>query len=316
MSSARVSESLTLLILCAGFAIAQESRALRGTVRDQLGYVVPGAHIVLQGIRYEHAVISGTDGTFRVEGAPRQKLHVTVEAAGFSRYKAELSEEVGELAVVLLPAAVAQDINVTANRIGTSQEDTPERIEVLSSRETDAIASLPVDQSLRLVPGFALFRRSDSRTANPTSQGVSLRGVGGSGASRALVLYDDVPLNDPFGGWVYWGRIVRQELSSLEVLRGGGSSLYVDRIGIRPRSFARRQRATPLLDYQHQRRSLSQQRIHRGPCRSTWIGRYAGELLPRRWAGRGQAKIRPRRFFFCRRVLRRSPQQRYAVADQ
>jgi len=226
MSSARVSQSLTLLILCAGFAIAQESRALRGTVRDQLGYVVPGAHIVLQGVRYEHATTSGNDGTFRVEGAPRQKLHVTVEAAGFSRYKVELSEEVGELAVVLLPAAVAQEINVTANRVGTSQEDTPESIEVLSSRETHAIASLPVDQSLRLVPGFTLFRRSDSRTANPTSQGVSLRGVGGSGASRALVLYDDVPLNDPFGGWVYWGRIARQELSSLEVLRGGGSSLY------------------------------------------------------------------------------------------
>ncbi len=47
MSSARVGESLTLLILCAGFAIAQESRAIRGTVRDQIGYVIPGAHIVL-----------------------------------------------------------------------------------------------------------------------------------------------------------------------------------------------------------------------------------------------------------------------------
>ena len=226
MSSARIGELLTLLILCAGFAIAQESRALRGTVRDQLGYVVPGARIVLQGIGYEHATTSGNDGAFRVEGAPRQKLHVTVEAAGFSRYKVELSERADELTVVLLPAAVAQEINVTANRVGTSQEDTPESIEVLSSRETDAIASLPVDQSLRLVPGFTLFRRSDSRTANPTSQGVSLRGVGGSGASRALVLYDDVPLNDPFGGWVYWGRIARQELSSVEVLRGGGSSLY------------------------------------------------------------------------------------------
>ena len=226
MSSARVGESFTLWILCVGFAIAQESRAIRGTVRDQTGYVIPGAHIILQGIRYDHAVNSGTDGTFRVEGAPGQKLNVTVEAAGFSRYKAELSERVDELAVVLLPATVAQVVNITANRIRTSQEDTPESIEVLSRREMDAIASLPVDQSLRLVPGFTLFRRSDSRTANPTSQGDSLRGVGGSGASRALVLYDDVPLNDPFGGWVYWGRIARQELSSLEVLRGGGSSLY------------------------------------------------------------------------------------------
>src|SRR6267154_4533264 len=147
MSSARVGESFTLWILCVGFAIAQESRAIRGTVRDQTGYVIPGAHIILQGIRYDHAVNSGTDGTFRVEGAPRQKLNVTVEAAGFSRYKAELSERVDELAVVLLPATVAQEINITANRIRTSQENTPESIEVLSRRAMDAIASLPVDQS-------------------------------------------------------------------------------------------------------------------------------------------------------------------------
>ena len=34
---ARVGGSLTLLILCAALAIAQESRAIRGTVRDQMG---------------------------------------------------------------------------------------------------------------------------------------------------------------------------------------------------------------------------------------------------------------------------------------
>jgi outer membrane receptor protein involved in Fe transport len=40
------------------------------------------------------------------------------------------------------------------------------------------------------------------------------------------VLYDGVPLNDPFGGWVYWGRVPRENLSRVEVLRGGASSLY------------------------------------------------------------------------------------------
>jgi iron complex outermembrane receptor protein len=62
--------------------------------------------------------------------------------------------------------------------------------------------------------------------ANPTTQGVSLRGVGASGPSRALVLEDGVPLVDPFGGWVYWDRVPRSEISSVEVVRGGSSSLY------------------------------------------------------------------------------------------
>jgi len=43
-----------------------------------------------------------------------------------------------------------------------------------------------------------------------------MRGVGASGASRALVLVDDIPLNDPFGGWVYWDRVVRESISDVE----------------------------------------------------------------------------------------------------
>lgn len=54
-----------------------------------------------------------------------------------------------------------------------------------------------------------------------------MRGVGASGASRALVLVDDIPLNDPFGGWVYWDRVVRESISEVEVVRGGAdASLY------------------------------------------------------------------------------------------
>ena len=85
----------------------------------------------------------------------------------------------------------------------------------------DATAAPAVDDALRQVAGFSLFRRTGSRAANPTAQGVSLRGLGASGASRALVLADGLPLNDPFGGWVYWARVPRLSLERVEVLRGG-----------------------------------------------------------------------------------------------
>jgi len=79
---------------------------------------------------------------------------------------------------------------------------------------------------LRQVAGFSTFRRTSGRQANPTTQGVSLRGVGSSGASRTSVLEDGVPLNDPFGGWVQWNRVVQPLLSEVEILRGGASGLY------------------------------------------------------------------------------------------
>src|SRR5207302_319506 len=41
-----------------------------------------------------------------------------------------------------------------------------------------------------------------------------------------VVLADGVPINDPFGGWVFWGRIPREAINRIEVVRGGASSLY------------------------------------------------------------------------------------------
>jgi outer membrane receptor protein involved in Fe transport len=37
---------------------------------------------------------------------------------------------------------------------------------------------------------------------------------------------DGIPINDPFGGWVFWGRVPRESLSRIEVVQGGSSSLY------------------------------------------------------------------------------------------
>ena len=126
---------------------------------------------------------------------------------------------------VLSPQS-SDSITVTATRTPERLADTPASVVILS-RQTIAISASPaVDETLRQVPGFTLFRRSGSRTANPTAQGASLRGVGGSGASRAIVLDEGIPLNDPFGGWIFWGRIPRASLERIEVLRGGASDVY------------------------------------------------------------------------------------------
>ena len=61
---------------------------------------------------------------------------------------------------------------------------------------------------------------------NPTSQGLSLRGLGSTAASRTLVLQDSVPVNDPFGGWIHWDEIPVKALDSVTIATGGGSDLY------------------------------------------------------------------------------------------
>src|SRR5207253_2867984 len=117
-------------------------------------------------------------------------------------------------------------ITVTATRTESRLADTPASVVILNRQAIASTAAPTVDDALRQVPGFTLFRRSGSRTANPTSQGASLRGLGGSGTSRALILDDGIPLNDPFGGWIFWGRIPRASLDRIEVVRGGASEVY------------------------------------------------------------------------------------------
>lgn len=134
------------------------------------------------------------------------------------------------LAVLLLsdtpPQKASDTIVVTATQTRSRLAETPASVAVVSREALETTAAATTDDALRQVPGFTLFRRTGSRSANPTSQGVSLRGIGASGASRALVLDDGIPLNDPFGGWIYWGRVPREAIDRIEVLRGGASDLY------------------------------------------------------------------------------------------
>ncbi len=113
------------------------------------------------------------------------------------------------LVIVLQPSASSEQVTVSAARTEVRLSETPGSTVLLSNTDVAATPALRVDDVLRQVPGFSLFRRSDSRTANASNQGVSLRGLGGTAASRALVLEDGLPLVDAFGGWVYWDRVPR-----------------------------------------------------------------------------------------------------------
>ena len=83
-----------------------------------------------------------------------------------------------------------------------------------------------LDQALESTPGVSLFRRTTSLSANPTTQGVSLRAIAGSGAGRALVTLDGAPVNDPFGGWVIWTALPSEGLAGATIVRGAGAGPY------------------------------------------------------------------------------------------
>ena len=140
-----------------------------------------------------------------------------------STRKARVNARLLLLASALVPATAHADIVVTGTGLPPAMGDSAyDRIEI--DRNTLRLsASARLEDALRDAAGFQQFRRSDARSAHPTSQGASLRGLGGNASSRALVLLDGVPLADPFGGWINWSALDPARLQHVTVTRGGGS---------------------------------------------------------------------------------------------
>lgn len=122
------------------------------------------------------------------------------------------------------PATEVAEIVVTAARLPPAASEAA--FSVVRLDEKALKTAVRVDEALRSVPAVSLFRRTNSQSANPTTQGLSLRAIAPSGAGRALVTLDGVPLNDPFGGWVIWAQALPESLEGIDVVRGTGSGPY------------------------------------------------------------------------------------------
>ena len=209
--------------------LSAQTTRVEGAVRDTSGALIANASVVLNSGSYQAAAKTDASGHFLFPAVPSTSGTVEIRQEGFD--PVHQSWNLGSatnvsLAIVLQPATASEQVTVSAARTEVRLSETPGSTILLTNTDVTATPALRVDDVLRQVPGFSLFRRSDSRTANASNQGVSLRGLGGTAASRALVLEDGLPLVDAFGGWVYWDRVPRASLANVEVFRGGASNLY------------------------------------------------------------------------------------------
>jgi outer membrane receptor protein involved in Fe transport len=205
--------------------LALAQAPVTGIVRDSSGGAVPGASVTIRTDSGPSAqTVTGPDGRFTFARVPEGRAVLVVLAGGFAQKEVPLTP--GEVEIVLSPASLFEEVTVTPTRGEQRLGDTPASVTVLDSRQIEQSAAVVADDVLRQVPTFSLFRRTSSVAAHPTAQGVSLRGIGPSGVSRTLVLIDDVPFNDPFGGWVYWTRVPLGAVDRIELVDGASSSLY------------------------------------------------------------------------------------------
>ncbi len=135
------------------------------------------------------------------------------------------------LAAILLAAPLraqqtAETVTVTAYGTPLAASESATSTITLTPQQLQQSPARSFGDTLRSLPGVEFYRRTSTLIANPTSQGISLRGLGSTASSRTLVLSDHVPLNDAFGGWVHWEEFPILTVQSVEVVRGGASDLY------------------------------------------------------------------------------------------
>jgi outer membrane receptor protein involved in Fe transport len=218
--------SILFLLLLLGLSpmveAAQNQALVTGVVLDSSNAPIVNATVSSGGA----SATTDAEGTFEL-ALPAGSAPLQVSASGFTTKTLSRESLSRERRIVfnLLPAPLEDKVLVTASR-GDERLATAGSMTVVTSAELLNSGAGSLDDALRNTPGFSLFRRSSSRVSNPTTQGVTMRGVSGSGASRTLVLADGVPLNDPFGSWVYWNRVPQAAVERVEIVRGATGDLY------------------------------------------------------------------------------------------
>jgi hypothetical protein len=175
---------IALLLLA---TLAQAPEILSGVVKDASGAPMQGAVVTATAGTTRENATTAADGSWSVRVAGvTGPIALRVDAQGFAIERREITLPSAPVVIELRPQAIAEQITVSA-------ESAPTRLAIDSSvtsldRSTIVeTAALRLDDQLRSVPGFSLFRRTTSAVANPTTQGVTLRGLSASGASRTLV---------------------------------------------------------------------------------------------------------------------------------
>ena len=212
------------------FSAAISAQVISGKVTDSNDAPIENAEVGLTNqTKTIAAAKTDADGKFSIDLQHTQNSLLLISAKGFTSFSKILPPNFDEfLNVVLETQTLRDEVTVSITNTETRLSETPASVVVLDRRTLNQTAAQTADDQLRQIAGFTLFRRSGSKTSNPTAQGANLRGISGSGAARTSVTLDGLSLNDAFGGWTFWSRVPEIAVEQVEVLRGGASVFYGD----------------------------------------------------------------------------------------
>jgi vitamin B12 transporter len=108
---------------------------------------------------------------------------------------------------------------VSASLESEDQADVPAAVTVIQKEEIEARQSHDLSDAVATVPGVAVMQ------AGPPGQQTSLF-LRGAESEQTLLLWNGIPLNDPYFGGANWQFVPTDGVARIEVVRGPYSALY------------------------------------------------------------------------------------------
>ena len=199
---------------------ARAQGVLRGTVREKQGAPIRGASVAIPGTTL--ATRTDLDGRYRIAAVPAGTVRVHAAAIGFALVDTTVTLTGGDSAIVdftlsFAPLALAP-VDVISDKVPHFGDRPATSVAQVSERDLDRRAVTTVDEAIDHVPGVQFVNgQVNLRGSTGYVQGLN---------SRVLMTVDGVPMNQGDRGGISWDLLAVDEIESVEVLKGAGSSLY------------------------------------------------------------------------------------------
>ena len=218
MRSAKFIFLLFLSLVLSVPSSAQVRPHISGVVLDPSHAVIPRAIVRLlsPGSKEIAHILSDQQGRFAFSQSCDEGCVVEVQLPGFETKKVPVPLAEPEISMALAP--IAEQINVTANRMETPTVQVGSSVTTVSAKEIEDRQSLAASDFLQSVPGATVNRSGGLGT-------VTSLFIRGGDSTFAKVLVDGVPLNQP-GGFFDFSDVTADGLERIEIVRGPQSALF------------------------------------------------------------------------------------------
>ncbi|MEY8869273.1 TonB-dependent receptor [Meridianimaribacter flavus] len=215
---------LLTILMITGFAYAQDSGKIGGTVVDSNGVPLPGATIQI--VELNLGAVTDFNGKYSLENVPEGEHSITVSFVGYKAYKENVTVIAGqttELNITLQEGEnVLDEVVITAGKKLQKITDVPATVEVITAKEIAEFPSFNIGEMASRQKGVDFVRTGVLGT------GINIRGFNSAFNSKNLQITDDrvsmlIATGLPYGSF---STVTKDDIERVEILLGPNGTLY------------------------------------------------------------------------------------------